>query len=340
MKELHFNDYPLKVFGAPLFDSDQPFSRLPDSVAEKINKTAASYSKRCPGARLGFRTNAKEFKIKAKLKTLSLDLGMSVYQCQSFMVLIGDRTKDPVYCGNVVPKDYDDKDFEKVIKNPFDSGEISDVLIFLPRNEVIEDISVVFDDGDIIEPPTPYLPIKPVLYYGSSITEGACASIMNGYNAIISNHLNIDYYNFGFSGSCRGEIELAEFFGTLDISLFVFDYDHNASNAFALETTHEKFFKKFRVLKPDIPVIMMSMPAAVYTEENKKRREVIKNTYLNALSSGDKNVYFIDGEKHYGEVDRNLCSIDGIHPNDLGFYRMAKNVEPVIKKALYPDCIV
>ena len=56
--------------------------------------------------------------------------------------------------------------------------------------------------------------------------------------------------------------------------------------------------------------------------------------YLNAKNAGDKNVYFVDGETFFGDEDRHLCTIDRCHPNDLGFYRMAKTILPVMKKML------
>ena len=78
----------------------------------------------------------------------------------------------------------------------------------------------------------------------------------------------------------------------------------------------------------------MTRPAVIYGDHEKKRREVVLKTYNNAIASGDKNVYFIDGESFFGDKDRHLCTADGIHPNDLGFYRMAECVEPVIKAIL------
>ena len=59
-----------------------------------------------------------------------------------------------------------------------------------------------------------------------------------------------------------------------------------------------------------------------------------KATYENAIKAGDKNVYFIDGETFFGETDRELCTLDRVHPNDLGFSKMASVVEPVIKSIL------
>jgi hypothetical protein len=225
----------------------------------------------------------------------------------------------------------------KVCEASFSKGndDMEDILIWLPRNEIIANINLTFPDNATVTTPTPYKYSKPILYYGSSITEGGCAyNINNGYNAIISQHLDVDYYNLGFSGSAKGELPVADFINTLDISIFVYDYDHNAPTIEHLESTHEPFFKRIREVHPNLPIIMMTRPAVIYGDHEKKRREVVLKTYNNAIASGDKNVYFIDGESFFGDKDRHLCTADGIHPNDLGFYRMAECVEPVIKAIL------
>ena len=117
------------------------------------------------------------------------------------------------------------------------------------------------------------------------------------------------------------------------MSLFVYDYDHNAPNAAHLAKTHELFFKHIRKVHPELPILILTMPKETYTDE-KERREIIFQTYKNAVDAGDKNVYFIDGESYFGATDRYCCSIDGIHPNDLGFYRMAQVIEPKIREIL------
>jgi len=78
----------------------------------------------------------------------------------------------------------------------------------------------------------------------------------------------------------------------------------------------------------------MTRPAEVYTDDFRARREVVRATYCAAVDAGDKNVYFIDGETFYGDSDRNLCSFDDCHPNDLGFFRMASVVRPVLEGIL------
>ena len=91
--------------------------------------------------------------------------------------------------------------------------------------------------------PTPYVVEKPIVFYGSSITEGGCASrVTNAYPALLSKWLNADYINLGFSGSAKGEIPVAEFIAEQSMSAFVYDYDHNAPNPEHLAATHEAFF--------------------------------------------------------------------------------------------------
>ncbi len=67
-------------------------------------------------------------------------------------------------------------------------------------------------------------------------------------------------------------------------------------------------------------------------EKNAARRAVILETYCRAKEQGDANIWFIDGQTLYGDCDRDDCTTDNIHPNDLGFYRMAEKVLPVMRE--------
>jgi hypothetical protein len=136
--------------------------------------------------------------------------------------------------------------------------------------------------------------------------------------------------NLGFSGNAKGEIALAEAIAGLDLAAFVYDYDYNAPSATHLARTHEPFFLKIREKNPALPIIMMSKCSG----PDAKRRDIIKNTYQNAIDRGDRNVYFIDGSELFGEPGKDYCTVDGCHPNDLGFYQMYLRVLPVLRQAL------
>ena len=329
MKTFTHLDAPLKVFGVPFFEQTKVFNRLPQEVREQI-PSLDFLGRRTPGARIGFRTDAPEFTVEFTLETLKPDIGMALFSCQSIEVLIGSR-QNPRFACLVTPPDYNTKTVSKTIKK---SSDMEDVLLLLPRNEIISEVKVSIPDEANIEAPTPYK-YGPILYYGSSITEGGCCCRMsNAYNALLSLWLDVDYYNFGFSGSAKGELEIADYINTIEISAFVYDYDHNAPSVEHLENTHYPFYKRIREKNPNIPIIMMSRPNFGYWPDDGDRRAVVKSTYKKAKAEGDNNVYFIDGELFFGTEDRQACTIDTTHPNDLGFYRMAKVIEPVLKEAL------
>jgi len=335
MKIYKYSDAPIEVHGLPFFHENGILERVPAEVREKV-PSLKFLGRRCPGARLCFRTAAKKFKVRMTLETLSPDIGMSLFACQSANVLIGDRS-EAMFGGLVTPPDYQTKMAEKEF---YKSGEAEDITIFFPRNEVIADFEIEIDDEDELLPPTPYR-YPAMLYYGSSITEGGCCCrVTNAYNAIISNHLNADYYNYGFSGSAKGELAMADLINRIPMSIFVYDYDHNAPSAEHLEKTHEAFFLRIREKNPELPVIILTKPDFDYDSSADRRRTVIRKTYENAVARGDRNVWFIDGESYFGNTDRHFCTCDRCHPNDLGFYRMAEVVEPLVKKILearYPN---
>lgn len=329
MKTYRYNEKPLEMHGIPHFEKHGKLERLPEEVREKV-PSLNFLGRRCGGARLCFRTNSPKFTVKMEFETLGFDIGLSIYHCQSACVYIGER-QHARYAGIVIPQNYEQKTVEKTFEK---SSEMEDIVIWIPRNEIMADISVSVEDDATVEAPTPYK-YPAMLYYGSSITECGCASkVSNGYTSMITMHLDVDHYNLGFSGSAKGEPEIADYINTIPMSIFVLDYDWNAPDPEHLRKTHEPFFRRIREKNPDLPIIIMSRPDFEYDVLSGERREIIKTTYNNAVAAGDKNVYFIDGEQFFGDVDRTFCTNDCCHPNDLGFYRMTAVVEPVVKKIL------
>lgn len=334
MKKLSYKDEPIKIFGIPSIDENKKLQRLPQDLLEFLTDKLPYFPRvgqRCPGARLCFKTNSTKFSVKITLETFYPDLGMSMFACQSAHVLIGKRT-DARFAGIVSPESYETKTFEKEFTK---NEQMEDVTIFLPVAEVISNVEISIEDNAEIEAPTPYKYEKPIVFYGSSITEGACCTRpTNAYSAMLSNRLDADYYNIGFSGGAKGNLEIADYINTLEMSIFVLDYDHNAPDVEHLRATHEPFFKRIREKHPTLPVIMMSAPDFDYAEDKADRRAVVKQTYDNAVARGDKNVYFVDGETFFGTKDRHACTGDTCHPNDLGHYRMAEVLTPLVKKIL------
>ncbi len=209
-------------------------------------------------------------------------------------------------------------------------------VLYLPLYNGIKQLTLGFAPGASIEPGRKPRIEKPLVFYGSSITQGGCASKVGScYTTVLARRLDAAQLNLGFSGNAKGEEHMARYIASLDMSVFIMDYDYNANYPEFLDETHEPFFRIVRKAQPELPIILMSKPDFdADIEDSRKRRDIIIRTYANAVAAGDKNVYFIDGEQFFGARDRDMCTVDGCHPTDLGFLRMADTVEPVLRHIL------
>ena len=216
------------------------------------------------------------------------------------------------------------------------NGKMTDYILNFPLYDYVDKLYIGVSENAKFEEPAKYSNSLPVVFYGSSITQGGCASRSgNCYQNFLSRSLNMDYVNLGFSGSCMAEDSMIDYLAGLDMSVFVCDYDHNAPNAEHLRNTHYKIYESIRAKHPNLPYIILTKPnyniGSAYDDE---RRNVILETFSKAIANGDKNIYFVDGASLFAGDEWDACTVDGCHPNDLGFYRFAKALYPTLKTAL------
>jgi len=322
---------PFRVYG--LMYEDGRYCRLPKSVAETVNEGVLEFYDTPGGGRVRFKTNSPYVAIHAEMPKVKCASPQSAGAATCGFDLYVRKKGEERYVKTFLPP-WDMKDGYESIMD-WGTSELREITIHFPRSSVVSDLCIgVSSTADIYEP-TPYAVEKPIVFYGSSITQGGCSSRPGTiYDNIVSRRLNMDHINLGFSGSAKGEIEMAEYIKTLDMSMFVLDYDHNAANAEQLKETHERFFKIIREAHPDIPILIMSRPVYYLSAGEKARMEVIRQTYQNALDGGDKNVYFLDGPTLMA-LAKDEGTVDGCHPTDWGFFSMAQAVcevlEPVVK---------
>jgi len=318
-------------------DGDTAFYRLPRGIKD-VNDGAMWLANQTSGGAVRFRTDSKYIAIRAKL-VYSSDMnhmpragsaGFDIYRG------LGSKTN---HVGTAQPN-RDQEQMEQVLYWNSRPGVMEDFFVNLPLYGGCAEIEIGLAPEAKLEPPTPHKVKLPVFFYGSSITQGGCASRPgNAYTSMLCRAVDAPQVNLGFSGAGKGEIAVAKAMAKVPMAAFVFDYDHNAPNPEHLAATHEKFFKAIRAKQPDVPVIFMSSCDVWFEfpeicKDKERRRDIIYKTYENAVKAGDKHVYFIDGRDLFGKTDRSACTVDRCHPNDLGFYRMYSTVLPVLRKAL------
>ena len=206
--------------------------------------------------------------------------------------------------------------------------------VFLPLYSGIKSIEIGVAPDAAVAAPRPQKIKDPICFYGSSVTQGGCASRpANNYTTMLCRAVDAPQVNLGFSGNAKGEAAVARAIAGLKMSAFVMDYDYNAPSAAHLKKTHAAFFRIIREAQPELPIIIISGPRDRYPDAE-KRRDIVRATYEQAVAAGDRNVYFIDGLTFFDEVPRRFCTVDGSHPTDLGFYIMYQKILPVLKQAL------
>ena len=328
-------EYELHNICEPVFDirgvmlTDGGIVRMPKEAAERVSVGVGTLYRHTAGGRIRFSTDSPYVIVVATCQRLGYMAHMTHVGSSGF-----DVYRDGViFEGSLIAAWEPDADGYRYSAYRPLSGE-GDITVDMPLYNELDTVYIGLARGSRLSPPTSGFAVeKPVVYYGSSVTQGGCASRPGtSYQGFLSRELNIDYINLGFSGNAKGEREMAEYIATLDMSAFVFDYDYNAPSAAELERTHGPFFNVIRAARPDLPIIMMSRPVH-NVKKGDARVAVILNTYNTARACGDKNVYFVSSDE-LTRLSGSEGTVDQVHPTDLGFMSMAKAVEPILRIAL------
>lgn len=162
---------------------------------------------------------------------------------------------------------------------------------------------------------------KPIVFYGTSITQGACASRPGmAATAIVGRALDMPVINLGFSGSGVMELSMAELISEVDASAYVLDCLWNMRPEQVTERT-VPFVKILRQKHPDTPIYLVE-DSSVWGFTPTAKGKLLRAEYQKLKAGGVKNVYFISNEGMLG--DDTEGTVDTTHPNDLGMMRQAQ----------------
>ena len=321
---------PFKIYG--VFREGNNLVRMPGEIAKTVNRKVATLYLHTAGGRVKFKTDSSTIAIKAKMSDISLFSHQPAIGTAGFDVYEKDDELGEIFVSTFKPPLTITDGFDG--KASLGERKMRELTLNFPLYSGVTKLYIGLDPDAKIESADAYINSKPVVFYGSSITQGACASKpADSYESILSRRFNLDYINLGFAGAACAEKNIYNYINTLDMSIFVYDYDHNAKDPEHLNATHERMFLAIREKHPTLPIIMMSRPRYYMNSDTKARLEIIKRTYENAKAKGDENVYLITGRELMA-----LCQGDGMadlpHPTSLGFFSMANAISKVLEKIL------
>ena len=320
------------LYGVFYDEAQNRFLRLDGEVAERVSAGVKGLNAHTAGGRLRFRTNSKSFAIRVTYPAFYIMSHMPISAQAGFTLLCEDNAQ-PKLVNMLTPRFDSANGFEATAGKMHKDGQMHDYILHFPLYGLVGSLTIVLDEDAVVKQGKKYRDIKPILYYGSSITQGGCASRADAsYQAMIAKWNNIDFINLGFSGSAKGEKEMADYLSKIECSIFVCDYDYNAPTVEHLKNTHYPLYKAFRTAQPNTPILFITSPDYDNMLNAEERSEVVYQTYQRAKEEGDNKVWFLAGKTLFGDKDRDFCTVDGCHPNDLGFYRMAETIYKKLKE--------
>jgi hypothetical protein len=212
-------------------------------------------------------------------------------------------------------------------------------LLYLPLYNGIKYLEIGIPQESQIEKAPPFSG-KPIVFYGTSIIQGGCASRAGMCStAILGRRLNREIINLGFSGSGRMEPELATFLSELDPAIYFIDCMPNLK-ADEIAVRVEPFIRILRKVHPETPIVLAE--GVIYNDaflvkdrylKNTSNNEALRNAYENLIKSGVRNLYYQIAEGQVGLDGEG--TVDGVHLTDLGFMRQADAYELILRCILH-----
>jgi hypothetical protein len=326
----------LYVGGKGFSDTEIFFHRLPARAKKMVLPGVWAESIRSSGIFVGFTTDSVRVSARWKLldDNLAATLAMTTLASSGVDLYARDSEGGWRWLGigvgdNALPC------VDIVIELP---PEERDYLLYLPLYNIVESLEIGIDPSATITAHQPF-PGKPIVYYGTSIVHGVGASRSGmTHPAILSRRLNVPMISFGFSGNGTMDLPVAELMAEIDSCLYIVDCLPNMVEPQVTERT-EPFVARIRKSRSDTPILLMEDRTYAnawlkpdYAHRHAESRRALRAAYEGMVSEGVSNLHYLAGNQLLGDDDE--ATVDCSHPSDLGYWRYADAMEPVIRQLI------
>lgn len=321
------------IEGTVIADSlkESPYDRLPISYKDKVRKPVWDLSKSSAGVSVRFYSNSTSLHLKWSI--------LNDFQ-MNHMAFTGIKGVDlytklnDIWCYVTTARPTDIINEQELIKNM--SSEFREFKLFLPLYDGITKLEVGIDHTASIKKASSK-DTKPIVFYGTSITQGGCASRPGmAHTSIISRKLDLDCINYGFSGNGRMETPIVELISKIDANFYVIECLQNMD----VDQVKERVRPLVDIIRnkhPLTPIVLVEnlMYKMAFLDQNIEAELIqenlaLQNEYDKIIKSGIQNIFYINDS--YNSLTDNEGTVDGVHLTDLGFYRYADYLLKNFKK--------
>lgn len=326
------------VHGQGWSELSNSYTRLPDRAQENVRPAIWNLSRNSAGLSLAFRSNASEMTVRFQVSGSYNMFHMPSTGVSGVDLFAMDEDGEIRQCAPDFPPSFGDTIVYKYSDITFyKEKKYYDYKLYLPLYNSLEWIEIgIPQDASISF--YPESGEKPIVIYGTSITQGGCVSRPGmAWTNIIERELDHPVVNLGFSGNGTLDPEVFALMAEVDAKMYVIDCMPNMVGRDDIESRVAGGVKILRE-KHDCPILLMEHCGYAHGVTNAK----VKDSYIAANESlrraYDKLV--ADGvvELFYMTIDEiGLGSdgqVEGVHLTDLGMRRVASGVEKKIKGIL------
>ena len=323
------------VEGKGWTDTKRFFDRLPAKAEGVVREPVWNLSRMSSGMVARFRSDATAIHVRYSLLLEQLAMNHMPATGVSGLDLYAKDGQGVDRWVSVLRPDA--QEMEKPLAQDLRPG-MREYMVYLPLYNGVESLEIGFEDGATVEPMASR-DEKPILFYGTSIMHGACASRPGmSISSILGRRLRRPTINLGFSGNGRMEPEVGALLAEQDPCVFAIDCLPNM-NAEMIDERAVPLVRQLRAARPDTPILLVEDRSFTNTRffparetRHRTNREALQRAYRQLQEEGVKDLFYLDGEQLLG--DDGEAATDGSHPSDLGMVRYADAYEPALRAIL------
>jgi alpha-L-fucosidase len=349
--------HELAVEGQAWTDLAAPFDRLPSKAEGVVRPPVWNLSRNSSGIAVRFTSDTARILARWKLGSDRLSMPHMPATGVSGVDLYLRQENQWYWLGNSKPTRIEGQTLlAKNLPTSTLPAAGREFLLYLPLYNSIDRLEIGVPEGATLKASLPRSAARelPLVFYGTSINQGGCASRPGmTHSAILGRRLERPILNLGFSGNGRMDPELADLLGEVDAAVYILDCLPNMNGKIVIERC-APFVRRLRALRPHTPILLVEDRGnsnALFDQDRASHhaanRRALFASYQTLLEEGVAGLHYLRGEHLLGEDSLltfassaaggdNYGTVDASHPTDLGFMRQADVFEPVLRKILAP----
>lgn len=251
-----FNALDIGLEGQAWQNLAHPYDRMPVEAEQIVRPAVWSLSHNSAGLSVRFLSDSRRISARWSLRKESLAMdhmpatgvsGLDLY------VRDGDTWR---WVATGRPKKQIDNETQLISRSP---AGMHEYMLYLPLYNGTERLEIGLDPESTLARAPNYPPdhAKPILFWGSSILQGGCASRTGmAYPSIIGRNLQRPTINLGFSGNGKMDPEIVQMIAKLDPAIYVIDCVPNMNPELVAERT-EPLVRTLHASHPDTPIVLV-----------------------------------------------------------------------------------